>query len=222
MYGHRGASDSAPENTLAAFEDAIRDGADGIEFDVQSTADGVPVVIHDRDIARTTTGQGHVDELTFAELREFDAGNGRPVPTLAETLELVGGRVALDIEMKQPGIELAVLHALERYPSTSWVMSSFQWDILDAVRQRSATAPLWPLAMSVDERLLATAASLKSPAVAVHAAAVTGAVVDECRTAGLDVMVWTVNDANEARRLQTLGVFALCTDSPRTIRAALH
>ena len=222
IYAHRGASDFVPENTLAAFETAIRDGADGIEFDVQATADGVPVVIHDRDVSRTTSGQGHVDELPFEMLRAFDVGAGHTVPTLAETLDLVGGRVALDIEIKQPRIEREVLRALERYPSTAWVISSFQWEILEAVRRCSATAPVWPLAMTVDERLFTTAASLTATAVAMHVGAVTKTVVEQCRAKKLDLMVWTVNDADRARRLQALGVLAVCTDSPKRMGDAVR
>lgn len=221
IYAHRGASDSIPENTLAAFEQAIRDGADGIEFDVRATADGVPVVIHDRDISRRTTGQGHVDGLTLESLRAFSAGDDQLVPTLAETLALIGGRAALDIEIKQAGIERTVLRVLETYPFKSWAISSFQWDILVAVRQRSATAPVWPLATSVDERLFTTAASLEAPAVALQAGAVTETVVEQCRAAHLGIMVWTVNDVDEVRRLQELRAFAVCTDSPRKVRQAM-
>ncbi len=82
IIGHRGASAYAPENTLAAFGLAVDLGADGIELDVQLTADGRLVIIHDLDVARTTDGQGKVSDLTAPELQAFDAGEGQTIPTL--------------------------------------------------------------------------------------------------------------------------------------------
>src|SRR5215213_4894602 len=84
IYAHRGASAIHPENTLRAFRHALAIGVDGIELDVHATADGIPVVIHDRDIGRTTNGAGYVDEMPLAQLETFDAGDGERVPTLAE------------------------------------------------------------------------------------------------------------------------------------------
>ncbi|MGC9358529.1 MAG: glycerophosphodiester phosphodiesterase, partial [Anaerolineae bacterium] len=74
IFGHRGASRSAPENTLAAFRRAAEMGADGVELDVHLTADGVPVVIHDARVNATTDGSGYIGEMTLAEVKELDAG----------------------------------------------------------------------------------------------------------------------------------------------------
>jgi len=108
--GHRGASALAPENTLAAFETAIVDGADGLEFDVRLTRDGVPIVLHDAALDRTTSGRGAVAALDLASIRRLDAGawfgarfRGERVPTLAETLDLARGRCAVNIELKEEG-----------------------------------------------------------------------------------------------------------------------
>ncbi len=220
IYAHRGASGRHPDNPLRAFRAAIDDGADGVELDLHATADGVPVVIHDRDLARTTTGAGPVEALTLAELRSFDAG-GEPVPTFAEVLDLLAGRLRLDIELKQAGIERQVLEVLARYPHATWAISSFAWDILRAVRRMSARAELWPLAEAVDEPLLAAAEALNSPNVALAANAFDAASAIRLREAGLGVVVWTVNDPDEARRMRDLGARALCTDEPAAIRAAL-
>src|SRR5215203_4636045 len=105
IYAHRGASAHHPENTLIAFRHALAIGVDGIELDVHATADSIPVVIHDRDVGRTTDGTGHVDEIPLATLQTFDAGDGERVPTLAAVLELVGGAAHLDVELKGTGIE---------------------------------------------------------------------------------------------------------------------
>lgn len=221
VYAHRGASGRLPENTLAAFRGAIEDGADGVELDLHATADGVPVVLHDRELARTTNGAGPVDALPLAALRHLDAGGGEPIPTFAETLDHLAGRMRLDVEIKQPGIERATFDVLAAYPRAEWAISSFDWDILRAVRRLSPAAALWPLAEAVDDALLAIAAELGAPAVSLHHAALTEATAARLHAAGLAVVAWTVNDPAEARRLRALGAVALCTDDPAVIRGAL-
>jgi glycerophosphoryl diester phosphodiesterase len=221
IYGHRGASATEPENTVAAFVRAMADGADGVELDVRATADGVPVLLHDRDLARTTSGRGDVDRLTLAEVRAVDAGGGQPVPTLEEVCALIAGRLRLDLELKQAGIGREVLAVLARQPTLDWAVSSFDWDALRDLRRRAPSAPLWPLAVAADDELFAVARELAAPAVALFAAALTPDIVQRCREADLAVMAWTVNQAAEARRLRALGVAALCTDDPGAIRSVL-
>jgi glycerophosphoryl diester phosphodiesterase len=217
IYAHRGASANHPENTLRAFRHALAIGVDGIELDVHATADGIPVVIHDRDIERTTDGAGYVDEMPLAELATFDAGDGERVPTLAEVLALVGDAAQLDIEIKGAGIERAVLEVLAEYPAVTWAISSFDWNTLRTVRRLNPVAEFWPLAERVDDDLFAIAAELGSPAVSLFAGAYTTETAPKLRDASLRVVVWTVNDPREARRVADLGAFALCTDDPQHI-----
>jgi glycerophosphoryl diester phosphodiesterase len=217
IYAHRGASVDHPENTLRAFRHALALGVDGIELDVHATADGIPVVIHDRDIRRTTTGVGYVDEIPLAWLQTFDAGAGERVPSLAEVLALVGDAARLDVEIKGLGTERAVLDVLAKYPAVTWAISSFDWDTLRTVRRLDATAELWPLAERCGDDLIAIAAELASPAVSLFTGAYTTETAPKLRDAGLRVVVWTVNDPREARRVADLGAFALCTDDPQRI-----
>jgi len=219
IYGHRGASAIHPENTLRAFQHALAIGVDGIELDVHATADGIPVVIHDRDVGRTTDGSGYVDEIPLARLKTFNTGDGEHVPTLAEVLALVGGAAHLDVEIKGTGIERAVLEVLAAYPIVRWAISSFAWVTLRAVRQLDPAAELWPLAERVDDELFAIAAELASPAASLFTGAYTAETAAKLRDAGLRVVVWTVNDPREARRVEELGAFALCTDDPQRITA---
>ena len=103
VVAHRGASSTRPENTLASLEEALRLGARIVEFDVRLTRDGVPVVIHDPAVDRTTDGGGLVHDLTAAEIASLDAGGGG-VPSLAQVLDLLSGRAAPAIEIKNiPG-----------------------------------------------------------------------------------------------------------------------
>ena len=214
VYAHRGDSAAYPENTLLAFQKAIESGAYGIELDLHATVDGTVVVIHDRSLERTTTGHGYVDEQTLDTVRAADAGAGQPVPTFAEVLDLVGDRLHFDLEVKQPGIEAAVLDVLSAYPATRWAISSFEWEILKRLRELAPDAELWPLAMHIDDALLDVASVLGSPAVAVYAGAYTSPGAHVIREAGLAAMVWTVNDPAEALRVRDLGAMALCTDVP--------
>jgi glycerophosphoryl diester phosphodiesterase len=107
ILGHRGASADAPENTLAAFNRAFELGADGIELDVTLTKDDVPVVIHDDKVDRTTNGRGLVKEMTLDQIKQLDAGawfgekyRDEKIPTLAETLNAIGSRGLVNIELK--------------------------------------------------------------------------------------------------------------------------
>ena len=217
IYAHRGASAIHPENTLRAFRHALAIGVDGIELDVHATADHTPVVIHDRDVERTTDGVGYVDEMPLARLETFDAGDSERVPTLAEVLALVGNAAQLDIEIKGVGIERAVLQVLAEFPAVTWAISSFAWDTLRTVRQLDPVAEVWPLAERVGDDLFTIAAELASPAVSLFTGAYTVENAAKLRDAGLGVIVWTVNDPREARRIADLGAFALCTDDPQRI-----
>lgn len=221
IYGHRGASRDAPENTLLAFRRALAVGADGVEFDVRATADGVPVVLHDRDRTRTGGPAGAIDACTLDDLRATSPDHDLAVPTLAETLALLAGRLRLDLELKQAGIEREVLAVLTSFPAADWAISSFDWDTLRAVRGLAPTALLWPLALVADDALFAVAADLDASMVALHWAATTHEVAERCQAAGLGLMVWTVNDPDEARRLRTLGAAVLCTDRPGEMRQTL-
>ncbi len=221
IYGHRGASSTEPENTLRAFRRAIELGVDGIEFDVQCTSDRVPVVLHDRDLARTTNGSGAIDAIPFSQLRQYDAGKGEVVPTLEEVLTLVGDKIHLDIEIKQGGIESEVLSVLAAYPDARWTISSFDWTSLERLRSLSPAADIWLLAVVASDALFNTARRLKASGVALYAPAYNSLTAPLFRDAGLSVTIWTVNDIEEARRVQELGAAALCTDDPQLMIEAL-
>ena len=116
---HRGAPNTHPENTIAAFVEAIELGVDMIEFDVRVTADGYAVLMHDATVDRTTNGTGAVEELTLAEIKQLDAGSwkdvkfaGTEVPSFAETLEVMPPDILLNIELKagELVVDLVIAH----------------------------------------------------------------------------------------------------------------
>jgi len=226
VWGHRGASAVAPENTLAAFRVAAVAGADGVELDVQLSGDGVPVVLHDRTVDRTSDGRGAVGELSLAEIRELDAGSwfgaafaGEKIPTLAEVLSWGGGRLRFNVEIKDSAAGQAVLELARRYVRTSMVVSSFDHALLEELRRRAPNLPLaflweesgWPAAL---ERAAACGAESFHPRVD----GLSAELVAVCQECGMAVYPWTVDQAPEldiCRRLAVDGVF--CNDPARVL-----
>lgn len=160
IFAHRGASAYAPENTLAAFELALRQGVDGIEMDVGLCADDHIVVIHDKTVDRTTNGSGPVDKMSFQTLRELDAGayfdiayQGERIPLFEEALELIDKRAFVVVELKYQAekanrlvdkvIETIVKHSLEE----NALISSFHPGLLRQVRSLHPQLPVAQLTL---------------------------------------------------------------------------
>lgn len=226
IIGHRGASAEAPENTLAAFALAQAQGADGIEFDVQLSADGWPVVIHDLNLARTTSGQGRVQQQTAAELQALDAGEGQSIPTLDEVFEMLGPNFLYNVELKtavfrDDGLAAAVAdriqaHHLERQT----VVSSFNpWAVRWA--RRHLTHSTWVAHLSYKSGLKYKYLLSPSQATHPHYRMVNANYMAWAKKLGWRVHVWTVDDPAEARGLADLGVHAIITNKPKLIRECL-
>jgi glycerophosphoryl diester phosphodiesterase len=221
IYGHRGSPATHPENTLFSFLAAIEAGCDGIELDVWGSGDGIPVVIHDRQLDRTTNGAGNVDATPLSELQQLDAGNGEPIPTLAETLDLIPESIHLDIEVKGQGVEEAILRQLADRSRSSWAISSFDWEILRAFRTLDDEIDLWVLTTRVTARSIQEAVALRATTLAVNHRHYRPVSAKRVAKTTLRVMAWTANDIDECRRLQKLDVHAVCTDDPARILKAL-
>jgi glycerophosphoryl diester phosphodiesterase len=230
--GHRGAAGSRPELTRPSFERAIEIGVDMIELDVQLTRDGHLVVLHDRDLGRTVPGQGPVREHSLAEIRALDAGAwfgseyaGARVPSLEEVLRLTAGRVGLNVEIKSPEPDWTVTAAvlaeqLHRHGrAASIVVSSFEMGALRAVRQAAAQARIGVLWQSSDSAAMWAAAEVFG-AVSVHPhwRLATPELIAEAHDRGLQVLVWTVNDAADIARLVNAGVDGIISDFPERLR----
>ncbi len=226
LIGHRGASGSFPENTMLAFKEALREGADGVEFDVRLTADGVAVVIHDATLDRTTDGQGQVAELPLAAIRDFDAGRGERIPTLAQVLEeLAPTPVVVEIkEVEAAPVVTAVIQAAGAGDRV--VVGAFGGRSLVAVRNAglNTTATRWESGL----HWLASRVGL-----AHHRGRYDGFAVSEysghlrvvdrrflrsARSLGKPVHVWTVDDVSDARRLRAMGVAGILTNFPARMR----
>ncbi|MGH7525953.1 MAG: glycerophosphodiester phosphodiesterase [Gemmatimonadales bacterium] len=243
VIAHRGASGYAPENTIAAFELALAQGADAFELDVRLTADGVPVVIHDPTLERTTDGAGAVSALPLGEVRHADAGarftpdggrsfpfrgRGLRIPTLAEVLRAFAGTAVL-LEVKEPsGQETVRRVLLEEGAVERCVPASEHAAALEAFR----AAPFAYGASGREIAQLYRAALLRLPPPRARYRLLsvperyrglpvpTRRFVAAARSLGCPVHVWTVNRASAARRLWRRGVAGIVTNYPDVIVGA--
>jgi glycerophosphoryl diester phosphodiesterase len=213
IFGHRGAPGypRQAENTIASFKKALQYGANGVEFDVRRCADGRIVVVHDETIDRTTNGKGRVADLTYDQLRRFDAGFGEPIPLLTDVLDTFGTECLLNIELKDAGImkqvkELVLQRNLERHV----IVSSFDWQEL------APALPEIPVALlsSKLHNLISAARELGATAIHPHKDIATPAVIQAAREANLQINVWTVNDSAEASAFRSMGVDGIFSDFP--------
>lgn len=241
LFGHRGASGEAPENTLPAFARALEHGVPFLELDCHATRDGEIVVLHDAALERTTDGEGPVAEHNFAELERLDAGHlftvdgrsfpfrgrGVRVPRFTEVLEAFPG-VRLNLEVKQadPPIAAEVVRLVKRANAQSRVLlAAAEEPVLAAIRALDPGTALGSSTADVIEFVKAAAESrlqtfrprghaLQIPPDAFGRPLVTRELVAAARQLGLFVHVWTINDTDEMKRLLELGVDGLMSDLP--------
>ena len=240
IIGHRGASAIAPENTLAAFERAFRDGADGIELDVTLSSEGVPMVIHDDTLERTAAGQGWVWKRSVFDLKALDAGSwfgasfsSERIPTLVEVLDLARGRGVVNVEIKSSreaaqnggpspkALARAVTRVLDAHaePGTI-VVSSFDPRVL---RRVAAMAPSLELGFLRSSRQFRPWTPLAWWAHAHYVHPDVPLVDEAARFAGgyEKLIVWTVDGPFEQERLASAGVKAIITNRPGETRKRL-
>jgi glycerophosphoryl diester phosphodiesterase len=238
--GHRGAAGEAPENTLASFELALRQGADGIEFDVQLSSDHVPMVVHDARLTRTTSGSGWVWEHRATVLRRLDAGSwfnrryrlrareryaGARIPLLAEVLQWVKAQRCLafvEIKDHRPEAIAKVVEAIERVGI--WHLTrvvSFDLPSLQQARKLSEQARL---GLDFSGRLLPVRKALELGAQTLlpHWAIASRGLIRRAHRAGLQVIPWTVNYPLHMRRKILDGVDGLITNYPARLTEALQ
>ncbi|MFN8420288.1 MAG: glycerophosphodiester phosphodiesterase family protein [Anaerolineae bacterium] len=230
ILGHRGASHDAPENTLAAFELARQMGADGVELDTSLSRDGVPVVIHDLTLDKTTDGHGAVAEYTLPMLKMLDAGSsfdasfaGERIPTLDEAMEAIGKELFVNIELKSrswysDGLELAALKVIRRHNAADRVIiSSFNPMTLRRFRRMAEDIAIGYL-YSPDEPVYLRygwfMAGLPHEARHPYHGLVNEEFMAWARSHQYRVNVWTVDDPARIAELTALGVDAIITNRP--------
>lgn len=226
VVGHRGASADAPENTFAAFDLALAQGADTVETDIRATKDGVLVLMHDPTVDRTTDGHGAVADLTLTEIQSLDAGSrfgptfaGQRVQTLDAFLQRYSQRLNPVLEIKVPGTEPAIIDLVMQHRAKAAYVS-FHIPALEQVLLLDPEAHAGIITTELDDALIQRAVDMGVKELMTLAKAVTPAWVDTVHRQGLMIRSWGIPDDNELRRMATAGVDGVAVDWPaRAIRA---
>lgn len=243
VTAHRGASGYAPENTISAVEKALEIGVDRIEVDVQQTADGVVVCLHDKTLNRTTDQKGKVGKRTYKELSSVKAYGSfpeafpdEPIPTLEQVFQLMDGSVQFVIEIKAgkrtyPGIEDHVVELIKKYKAEDWALiHSFNDRVLNHIHQKYPEIRLQKLFVSysggimLDFKLHAVKLSeydhVEGFGISMNTA--NQKLVNEIQKLGKVVHVWTVNSENDIVEIAELGVDGIISNYPDRVKQVLN
>jgi glycerophosphoryl diester phosphodiesterase len=248
IIAHRGASALAPENTFAAFRKAISDGAEGIEFDVRLSKDGVVVVFHDATLARLSNRKNLVSSLTAEELQKIDVGswftrrktnhsNGdfsdETIPTLEQLLDFLKdfkGLIYIELKCREAETEKLV-KAVCKIISDSHllpqiVVKSFQLEVIPHIRRscpKAKTAALFaPKIMTIlrkEKRLVNIAHEIGADMISVHFSLATRKLMKKAEKRALPVTIWTADNPRWVKRAFDLGLFAVITNNPANLLA---
>lgn len=236
IVAHRGASGQAPENTMAAFELAITQGAQMIELDVQRTRDDRLVVFHDSTLRRTSNGRGRIARKDYAELRTLDAGSwfsgafaGERIPLLDDVLAKMRGRVYLNIEVKSTAVrdgtaELLIRTIHRNHAAGSVLISSFHHGV---VKQIKLAAPDLATAVILHptkpaQNIAAVVRRARADAAVCSLFQLTKRRVRDAQTARIPLTVYTVNTPAALARVLRYGVTIIVTNFPGEIARLLR
>ena len=229
IVAHRGAAGKAPENTLAAVQRAIEDKADWVEVDVQETADGEVVVIHDSDFMKLAGNKVKVWEATLAQIGDIDIGSwfdpsfsAERVPTLSKVLEAARGKAKVVIELKYYGhdqkLEQRVVDVVEAAGMVNeTAIMSLKYDAVSKIR---SLRPDWKIGL-LSATAIGDLSNLDTDFLAVATGMVSAGFVRRAHDAGKQVFAWTVNDPVSMSRMISLGVDGIITDEPEMARRVL-
>lgn len=226
IFAHRGASADAPENTLSAFELAIQQQADGIELDVYQHY-GEFIVIHDKWLERTTNGFGSIEDYSFQKLKQLDAGNQQPIPSLKEAMKLIAGRCTLNIELKGINDVAQLIKYTEEccssfgFDKQQIIFSSFDHHLIRKLKQMAVHFKIGALTASKPLDYAHFAEQLQAFSVNVDVEFLDQHFVDDAHRRGLKVFSYTVNHAADLLQFQRWGVDGVFVNSPAKSREIL-
>ncbi len=212
-----------PENTLASFKKALNLGVDMVELDVYVLKTGELVVIHDDRVDRTTNGQGYVADKTFAEIRSLDAGKGEKIPTLNEVFNLIDRKVPINIELKGAGTAGPVAKLIGEYISEhgwtndDFLVSSFNHRELKKFKDLKPTIRIGALITGIPIGYAEFAQKLGAYSLNPSLEFISQEYVDDAHKRGLKVLVYTVNEKDDIKKMMELGVDGLFSNYPDRI-----
>lgn len=223
IMAHRGASAAAPENTLAAFQEAMDSMSDWIELDVRMTRDGVVVVTHDNNLKRVAGVNKRVSDITYAQLSELDVGSlygeefrGERIPTLEQVLQLTAGKIRLNIELKplagNKHLEEAVVSLIYQYEvENTCMICSSSYDSLKKVKELAPDIMTTYVISMVYSNFWQIKAA---DAFSLSSAIVTKEMIYNIKSVGKEIYVWTVNTEDSINKFLDMGVDGIITDDP--------
>jgi len=237
VIAHRGGSLLAPENTMAAFKNAVSMGAKRIELDVQQTKDKVTIVLHDARIDRTTNGSGHVNSFTYQELCGFDAGvkfsdkfKNEKIPTLDEVLTFVNGQCIVLIEIKNhdniyEGLEKDVVDLIHKHHAQKWcIVQSFSYSSISKVHELDPEIIIGYLSLKVPRKKMEA-----EPAnfcfiseINIYHRFASKKAVSFIHSQNKKTCVWTVNKAKRMRKMIKNNVDGIMSDNPTMLKELLN
>jgi len=233
VFAHRGASGTHPENTAAAFAEALRLGVEAVEFDVRLTADRKMVVIHDATVDRTSNGHGEVRHMTLAQMTELDAGawfdaqyTGERFKTLEAVLDLLAGDVRLNIHVKVDDRDrdiLAPMVARELVDRDLIDRAFIAADqlALALVRRVDARLAICNLSVEPQRNYIRRSQALECGILQPRNAATDAALVAQAHACGMEVNPFFADDEEEMERLIDCGVDGILTNEPAKLQAVL-
>lgn len=227
IFAHRGASADAPENTLLAVQKALEQKADGIEIDVYQLGSEL-VVIHDQWVSRTTDGHGLLTDYSLQELQKLDAGHGQFVPTLWQVLDVVRGQCLVNIEVKGVQDVSLIIECINKavnqlaFNYEQFSISSFDHHCLVRVKNLAPTIKIGALTASKPLTYAKFAEELQAYSVNADITFVDQAFVQDAKTRGLKIYVYTVDQTADLLRLEQWGVDAVFSNGPAKAKLSLQ
>ncbi|MDG2371459.1 MAG: glycerophosphodiester phosphodiesterase family protein [Flavobacteriaceae bacterium] len=223
VIGHRGAKGHAPENTIKSIQKAIDLGVDGIEIDVFRCASGELVVFHDKSVEKLTNGIGFIEQMSLDSIKELNVLGTEKIPTLKEILDLIDGKITLNIELKGTNTSFLIHQLLNSYfKSTNWTkdrifISSFDWNELKAFQQLNKEVRIAVLTEDDPVDAIPIAKELNAFAINPNYNSLNKLNVAKIKSENFLIYTWTVNNIKDINQMKKLGVDAIITDYPDRI-----
>ena len=223
VIGHRGAMGHETENTLASVQKAMDLGVDMIEIDVSKIDSGEIVVFHDETVDRLANSGGNIEEYNIVQLRQLTLDGGHKIPMLQDVLKLMNNQVALNIELKGAGTADKVNHIVNYYiekegwSPENFVISSFKWDELKAMRAKNKDIKIAVLTSEDPLEAIEVAKELKAVAINPNYKTLTQENTAKIQAEGLKVYTWTVNEPEDIQKMTEFGVDGIITNYPERV-----
>lgn len=220
VIGHRGAMGHETENTLASIQKALDLGVDMIEIDIFKIKSGELVVFHDETVDRLANAGGKIEEYHYYNLSQLILDGNHKIPLLQEVIRLMDKKARLNIEIKGKGTTDRLNHIIKHFiedkgwPADGFIISSFDWEELKAIRSINPTVPIAILAGDDPIDAIAIAQELNAEAINPHFQKLTQENVNAIKEAGFKIYTWTVNEPEDINEVKRLGVDGIITNFP--------